>query len=284
MPYHYTIFDEIPLMIGNPRQDQSPNGGESGLFDSIGSTINYFGDDQRLARRQTFTVEGVYWGEETYFSDDGTGYGDGYALIWGDAETMVRSRVNGLREKVGKWGPLWRERLGDGVLQWKNARLLNVSHPQEVRDRTTIARLSCTFETNEAGWKVAEATTHTKALSASGAEYPYVLEVDTGLPITNAVLTITRGSGSLTNITVRCPTLGIWLSFSGLATSSGSIIIDDGNSTMRHSSGVDVYNYFTFGPHTAKGWLPLPPGQHLFYLTVTGGTATVTFSYYSQYL
>lgn len=284
MPYHYVEFDNVALPLGNPRQDQSPSGGESGLYDSIGSAINYFGEEQRLARRHTIPVEGLYWGEQSYFSDDGTGYESGDALIWADEATHVRAQTDGLREKVGRWGVLWRKRLDDDTLQWKNARMVNLSHPQEVRDRKVIARLNCTFESNEPGWKAADITTRTKALSSDGFAYAYVLEVDGTLPIADASLTFTRGAGTITAISIVCAALGIDLQLSGLSLSSGSITIDCSNNTIRLSTGADAYSHLAFGAgHSSKGWLPLTPGNHLFYLTVTGGTAIATFSYYSQY-
>lgn len=284
MSFIYTEFDGVSLPVFNHDQTHDSMPMETALLGTIGNAFDWVGTERRRGRKQTIALTGEYMGETTYFDDgeDGASSGDD-ALIWGDAYESFAASVTGLLGKRGVRGPLWRTYLLDDSRQWKTARLMNVNWPRAWEDHAIKGKLSCVFETTMDGWRAENETELTKNLSADGFEYTWIVGVDSELTINDAVITITRGSGTITSVYISAPDLGIDLAFTGLATAIGSLIIDCGAQTMRHSNGTDIYSYFALGAgHTARGWCPLPPGTHQFNMTVNGGTAIATIAFYPQ--
>lgn len=284
MSYQYIEFDGASLPLFNHSQEHATMPAEATLLDSIGGGVyDWMGTERRRGRKQIISLTGVYMGQETFFSDDGTESGSGDALIWGDAYESIQASVSGLMTKRGRRGQLWRKRLNDDALEWKTARLLQVSWPRKWEDHSILAEMSCRFETAMDGWRAETETERTKALASDGFGYNWIVEVDTELTIDDAVITIAYGSGTLTAAYIYCPDLGVDIELTGLSVTSGSLIIDCGAQTVRNSAGTDIYSYFDLGTeHTARGWCPLPGGNHQFNAKVVGGTATATIAFYSQ--
>jgi hypothetical protein len=288
--YAIVRFGTVQLPERMPTDDLSTGHVESTLRASIGATYDLYGALPTQPRRQEIVAKGIYLGETGYWVDaadqpeDAGSAGAGDYLIFGNKAQMIQAQLDAIKGKVGQRDQLWRERSNDRALHWKQARLLQVRHLQGQERAGYISEIECTFESAQGGaWRAETAVKHSYALAATGYEYALVVPVDSEYTIDDAVITITRGSGSLVSVVIRCFELGIDLTWVGLATSSGALIIDCGAQTMRHSNGSDIYQYFAFGnTHTARGWCPLPPGDHLFYMTVAGGTATVDISYYPQ--
>jgi len=99
----------------------------------------------------------------------------------------------------------------------------------------------------------------------------------------DAVMTITRTSGTITSVAVVCIANGINWTWAGSLGASEVLTIDCGNQTMR-KNGVNAYSgYAKSGSHTANGWLPLREGINSLLITILGGNATIAVSHYAQF-
>lgn len=283
MSYQYTEFDGVPIALYDHAQDHSSMPSESALRDSIGGAWDWRGTTRRKGRRQVFSPSGKYFGEtEVLVDETGDPLTDesGDYLIAGDGPTMLAAQVRALMEKKGSQAQLWRRRLVDGVLQWKTARLLAVQWQRKWDDHAIVADITAQFETMMEFWRAATATT------ASGSATDGVmlaLSVDNdGETIDDATIVVTRTSGTITAVSLVCVELGINLSWTGSIGAGEALTIDCGAQTVREN-GVDAYSGFSLSGHTAAGWLPIRQGQYPFAATVTGGNATVSIQYYTQY-
>lgn len=283
MSYQYTAFDEVALPLYNHEQSHDLMASEPTIIDAIGGAYDWVGTGRRKGRKQIINLKGVYFGGIEYLVDE-TGDKlvdelDDY-LIAGDGVEMLQAQVTALREKKGARGTLWRNRLDDSTLEWKTARLLQVSWPRKWEDHGLLAEISCQFETLMEFWHAATATTSSGSAS-SGVALPLLIE-NTGEQVDDATITITRTSGTITAVSLTCAELGIALSWSGSMGSGDVLTIDCGAQTVKENS-TDAYSGFSLSGHTAAGWLPIPQGSYSFVATVTGGGATVAIQHYNQY-
>lgn len=282
MSWQYVKFDGVNLPLYDHNQNHDPMASEPTLLDSIGGAYDWRGSQRRRGRKQTIPLTGIYVGETDYLVDELGNYlvdELGNFLIAGDPYQTLQASVTALMEKKGVRGQLWRKRLADNVLQWKTARLLSISWPRTWEDHAIKAEISCHFETAMEFWHAATATS-TSVSAADGV--PIGLTVDSaGQVVEDAVITVTRTSGTITAFTLTGS--GVSLSWSGSLGSGDVLTIDCGAQTVKVNS-TDSYSGFSLGvAHTAAGWLPLSSGMNALVATVTGGNATVAISHYNQY-
>lgn len=285
MPYQIQKFDEIPLPVYNPVQDHSPASSITSFVDSIGGYFDLFGGDSAQAQRQIISLSGLLVGEvETLVDELGDEIVDdlGDELVTAESEAAdLRSQVESLRARVRSRGQLWRVLLEDEtVRQWKTARFVRMSQPQVASDRAFKVSLTCEFETAMTYWHAEDATTSSGS-ATSGA--PLALVVDNGgETVEDAVLTVTRTSGTITAVAVVCTSLGLSWTWTGSLTAGDVLVVDAGLQTVEEN-GAGVYSGFALSSsHSASKWLTITPGPHLMYVTTTGGNATVSLSFYHQ--
>lgn len=280
-------FDGVALPLYDPSQDHTPTPTESSMIDSLGGAVDYFGSRQRLGRKQQISITGTYLGETTYLVD---GAGNrmvdeaGNYLIAGNGPTMLMSQIRALDEKQGTVGQLWRQRFSNGAREWKRARLLQVSLPQKVSDRTFMTTVECTFETLHNAWRAEDATVKNGS-AANGVPLALLIANGGQIVVRDPVLTITRTSGTITQVDITLMAAEtVALRWVGSLGSGQSLVLDAGAGTVRRA-GADAYAGLSRQVgHTARGWLPIPKGQSVLLVTVTGGAASVSLSHYNQFL
>lgn len=279
MPYGLVQFGNVLLPEAMPEDDLSTGVVDSALQDSIGGAFDYFGARQRLPRSQVYRQRGLYVGELTYLVDHvGNNMVDhaGNYMIAGTALQMLQGQIDAIKAMQGKQAQLWRQRLQDGILHWKTARLLQVEHTQEINDAGVVADVLCQFETLMAGWRSATLTTVTGTAIAGA---PATLNAyNTGdFTILDAILRVQRTSGTITQVAI----LGSGIDITWTGSYTGTLIIDTGNQTVM--TGSDQYSGFVLNAgHTQDTWLPLAEGHNFLTVTVTGGNANLSIQYYPQ--
>lgn len=279
-------FDGITLPLFDATQDMNAARADSSLLESVGSVFDFYDNRQRLPRLYNISAEGTLIGETTYLVDEaGNRLVDdaGNALIAGTPGTHLRSQIQALRSRVGVRGSLWRQRLDDSATrEWITARCVSVDWNRNVDERTNRAVVRCQFESAMTAWRAASATTTTVSASA-GVETPFVLSNGGDVTIDDAIIAIARTSGTITAVTVNCAQLGIsWTWGTGSIGAGQTLTVDAGARTVRRGT-TNVYSAFSLNSgHTARGWLPIPPGTYSFTVLCTGGAATVTVTRYTQ--
>jgi hypothetical protein len=254
--YQIYQFDGVALPLYNPEQDLSTGGVDSTLLASVGGTFDVWSGWRRLPRIVRHTVSGIY------AAPDGTAYivdhaGNqivdhaGNAIIAGTAQALLRGQVDAIRAELGFVGPLWRRRWDDpAVAQWKAARLVAVQEKSDIKHRTIAAKLDCVFESAQAAWRDAS--------------------IDTV-------------SGSLTSLRFEILHLGIDLRYTGTLPVGAVLQIDCGTQAVT-VNGAAAYSGFALGSgHTARGWMPLPPGMWPLQVA-SNGAGTVSSSHYDQWV
>lgn len=284
MPFQISQFDDLNLPVLNPSQQHDTQPGASALVDSIGGFFNRFGSDDARAQRQPITINGLVWGEDT-FMDDGEGGSDStetYADAWliGDGETMLRSQLQALRDKVRKQGTLWRVNFDNDARQWKTAYFTRMGQPQVVDDRVFKAAVALEFEPLMTNWHAEEAVTFSVNTTA-GVTATMSVENGGGATAHDAVLTITRTSGTITNIAIGSVDLGIGLSWIG-SLGAGNVLVIDGGAKTVLKDGAASYTQFTVAG-TVPGWLPIQPGSYEINIITTGGAATCELTFFEQF-
>lgn len=285
MSYQYVTFDGVALPLYDHRQPHDPMPAESAILDSVGSAFDWIGSARRRGRKQTISIPGKYFADGFFLVDD---VGDFLVDDAGDFLTTnfgteaLREQVNDLMEKRGVRGQLFRQRLDDQVLEWKTARLLTIQWPRKWEDHALIAEVTPVFETIMENWHAASATT-SSGNASDGVPLGLNVESSGQMQVDDAVLTVTRTSGTITAVTVSQAGNGIDIAWAGSLGADDILTIDCGNQTVRKNSA-DAYSGFSLeGSHTAAGWLPLVEGVNALTVEVTGGNATVAVSHYNQY-
>jgi len=281
--YQLIEFDGVDLPLYNPRQDHSPAPMGSALLAAIGGYVDYYGTRRGTAQSQALSITGVVWGETEYLVDEDCNFivdENGDYIIGGNAAVSLTSQLAALRDKARRRGSLTRQRLSDSYREWKTAHFLEMRQPQEVRDRDFMATVTCTFEMIDPGWHSETATTAGRTLPA-GMQKPLYVQNGGGMTVEDAVVTVTRISGTVTQVDIDCTAQGIDLRWTG-SMATGSLVIDCGAATVR-KAGADAYvTGFVQSGHTARTWLPLAQGTNELLVTVTGGDATVSVVFYAQ--
>jgi hypothetical protein len=249
--YKLLSFDGVTLPTRNAEMPLDTGDVTPGIVAAGGGAYDRYGTRQVLPqlRRISYTA--------------------GYAAA---DDAAARALLDALRAKEGVRGQLIRVR-EDAVQQWIYARLLSVNGAWRNEGRRYFA-VTCIWETAEATWRSATATTVGRSLS-SGSQTLSVV-VGGAAPVTDAIVQIGATSGTITAGTISVAALGVQLIFAGTI-NAGTVAIDAGAMTVKRGT-VDWYAYFATGSsHTAYGWLPLTPGTHTVTIAVNGaGTAIVT--------
>lgn len=284
MPYQHTHFEDVRLPYYNPEQDHTPPSAEDGLIEAGGGFYDRYGSGKSKSRLNVIPVSGVIVGEHTYWVDEnGNRMVDenGNKMIMGTQEQMLRSLIEALSQRVGEKGRLWRMRLDDGVRQWKMARFLNMPTPQTFQDRVLKAHVTCEFKPTMEQWHAEEQSIVSATLT--NGRWSYLLIDNPGAMITDAMVTVARTSGTITNVHFKCAPLGIDLSWAGTVGSGDTLVVDNGAESLVED-GVGVYGGLDFNAgHSARGWMPIPKGTWLLGVMVEGGNAAANLSYYVQY-
>lgn len=269
--------------IFNPQQDHSPAGAGSALVDSVGGFFDRFGSDDARAARQPIVISNLVWGETAYLVDNNGNNivdDDGNYIIAGNDAQMLRAQLVALREKVRKRGTLWRTHLDDEtVREWKTARFLRMGQPQQVRDRKFMATVSLEFESAMTYWHAENATTYSGSVTAGSTHY-FLVE-NPSETVDDAVMTVTRSSGTITAVSLACTDLGIAWSWAGLLGSGESLVVDAGSQGIAEGATAAFSGFTLTG--SAKGYMPIERGNWIFALTTTGGNATYELSLYHQF-
>lgn len=284
MTHTLTYFEHIPLPDAMPEDDLSTGMVESALKNSIGGVYDYFGDAQRLPRRQQFVHKGKYEGEIVVRVTS-----DGDTRVTSDGDTRVATaskiadlhgKVDDLKSLIGVRGQLWRRRLADDQLTWKLCRLLQVNHVEVVENAGAVSEVQSVYESQDAAWKGSTAiTTSVNAIDS----VPIGMNVQNGgaVPIKDAILRVQRTSGTITQVTVTG--VGVDLTWTGSIGESQSLEVDDGEQTIVIDD-TDQYDGLALGvSHTVETWLPLSVGANILLVTVVGGNATVSVEHYNQW-
>lgn len=284
MTHTLTYFDDTPLPDAVPEDNLSTGLTQSSLLDSLGGGYNYFGTTQRLPRSQQFTHKGKYVGEVLYrvtssgdyrVTDDGT-----YRVTAPSKAADLAGKVDDIKAKIGSWGQVWRKRIADGVLTWKQSRLLQVIHEETVENADVVSEVECVFETLDVGWRSAAAVT-TSVGATNGIPAALNVQNSGSIPVRDAILRVARTSGTITQVTITG--VGIDITWTGSIGASQTLTIDAGKQTILRST-TDQYSGFTLNVgHTVDDWLPLVVGANIFLVTVTGGNATVSVEHYDQW-
>jgi len=279
-------FDGIALPLFDATQDMSAARADSSLLESVGSVFDFYGNRQRLPRMYGISAEGTLIGETVYLVDEaGNRLVDeaGNALVAGTFGTHLRSQIQALRSRVGVRGSLWRQRLDDSAThEWITARCVSVDWNRNVDERTNRAVVRCQFESAMTAWRAASATT-TTVTASSGVETPFVLSNGGDVTIDDAVISIAQTSATITAVTINSAQLGVSWTWGTSSIGAGqTLIVDAGARTVRRET-TNVYSAFNLNSgHTARGWLPIPPGMSSVLVLCTGGAATVTVTRYNQ--
>lgn len=267
MAYQITEFDGVLLPVYNPRQDHSGTTIESSLRNSVGGVYDYYGANKRKGKRQAPTITGVYIGEKYYLTDESGVYltDETGALLTGeDGASNLASQVDALRAKIGVQGSLVRVRMGDDMRQYITATLLGVPHAQVVEDQEFKVELTCNFESAMGAWHREDTSSVSKTLVAG--EEALLVENLGSVAVDDAIISV-NATGTITSLRIVCLDTGVDLSWTGSIAPGYTLVIDNGEMTIRNQ-GVNAFSGLTRNAgHTAKGWLPLDVGPNLWIVT-----------------
>jgi hypothetical protein len=287
--YQIYEFDGVALPLYNANQDLSTGIVDSPLIASAGGIVDVWPGIQRAPRSTKLSVSGIYASPEgTLMLVDYTGAQivdhAGNRIYIATAPQHLRQQVDALRAKTGVVGRLWRRRWDDqAVAQWKTARLMSVAERSDRQHRTIMAQVECAFECPMANWRDASADVLTANLS-SGGQVGMLLDSSGNATIDDSTLTIAAVGGAISAITIAVPDLGIDLRWTGSLADGRTLTIDCGAQVVRIGSSTGVYSGFSLGPgHTARSWLPLPPGLWAM-LVGADGPGTVQSSHFDQWV
>lgn len=284
MPYLIIRFDAVPLPRAMPVDDLSTGSVDSTLQGSIGGVYDYAGSARRYPKRHEFTHKGIYeGGAGALAARRVTPQGDVRVTPQGDTRVigaspsaLLQGQTDELKAKIGVRGQLWRQRINDGALQWKRCRLLQVEHIEEVKHAGVISEVESRFDTLQVGWK-AEVATLTNDVTPSSLGV-----INSGLlPVYDAVLRVTRTSGTITQVKVIGP--GTDITWNGTLGAGQILTIDAGAQTVMIGAA-DAFGGVTFGiGQTSPYWLPLATGLNAFTITATGGVASLQMEHFVTY-
>jgi len=282
MPYQIQFFDDVALPVFNPQQDHSPAGSESALLASVGGYFDRYGERDSNPALAPISLTGDVLGENEYLGDETGGYvvDEGGGLITsGSVAAVLRARLAELKEKVRTRGTLWRLRLDDDVREWKTARFLHMSQPQNVKDRLFKANVTCVFESTMAAWRAESPNIYTGVATPSVSVV--LVAQNPGETVYDAIATITCASGTITRVDLACPEAGVAWTWTGIL-ASGQVLVVNAGTQAAAIGAVDAYNGFTFSG-TTRGIMPVPSGIWVFTVAVVGGNGNVNFSFYPQF-
>lgn len=286
MPYRLIEFDGVRLPEAMPIEDLGTGQVESTLRDSVGGVFDYYGDRRRTVRRHQFRHQGKYEGQvDTRVTSNGNRRVTDSGNVRVTAPNALRDlqiKTAALKSRIGNRGKLWRRSIDQGTRTWKLCKLLEVAHEEEIDTALRVAPVTATFQTDQAGWRSEDAVSTSDSF-VDGTFGTLIVPNGGGLTVHDAVLTMQVTSGTVTRIAVSWLGGGINFSWFGTANNGTSLIIDAGRQTVRRGNGADAWSGFNLNaPHSARGWLPLPPGDSPISVIVDGGNADVTIEHFDQ--
>lgn len=214
--------------------------------------------------------------------------------------TAVQTARDAIRALAGLKRRLWAQ-MPDGTLRFVWARLSRVRMERR-REYIYYQPVELTFEIAQPGW------------NGQGYDAPWYLDtgeyLDSGLflylsgrwmptsspaslsasnggnrTVTNAVLTVTAGSDTISNIRVVCGSCD-W-TWSGTVLATKVLAIDCGARSIINN-GADAYDSLTLNAgHTVADWLQIASGGSTLTVTYTGNssdTATFDLTYYDGWM
>jgi hypothetical protein len=285
--YQIYEFDGVPLPIYDPEQDLSTGTVDSTLLASVGGTFDVWSSYQRTPRMVKHAVGGVYVADDVllllvdHAGNQIVDHAGNRIMVATDTQ-HVRGQVDALRAKVGVRASLWRRRWDDTtVSQWKTARLLAVQEKSDLQHRTVAAQCDCVFESAMANWRDATIDTISGTLVSSG-QVGLLLGSDGNATIEDSTINVTA-SGTISYLQFTIATLGVDLRYAGTIGAGSVLTIDCGAQTVT-LNGAAAYSGFSLGGgHSARSWLPLPPGTWAM-LVGSNGAGTVQTSHYDQWV
>lgn len=285
MPYQLTDFAGVDLPVAMSEDDLGTGQVNSTLSASIGGVYDVAGSGRRWPGAHQFSHKGLYEAGGNFTLDRITTTDDTRVTSDGRTRVIVTNPIYDLMQKtdalkalIGTRGALYRRRYFDEARSWKTCRLLEVRHMETVEQASVVAEIESTYETSMNGWHAATATTLTVGASSSIAT-PLTVQNSGMLPVVDGVLTITRLGSTITQ--VRVTGAGIDLTWTGTIAAAQSLVIDGGRQTIT-SGGADAYGGLVLGAGVTE-WLPLSVGTNVITVTVTGGNANVTLSFFAQW-
>ena len=285
--YQIYQFDDVDLPSYNQEQDLGTGAVESAIVESVGGSFDVWPDIQRTPRLVNIAVAGIYAslkGTTMLVDHDGNQIVDhsGNRIIATTDPQLLRAQLDAIRAKRGLSAKLWRRRWDDqSVHQWKTARLLDVQERNALEHRTHLARVDLQFESTMGAWRDASADTITASVAANGVA-GLLLESDGNATIEDTIITVTA-SGNITSLAITIADLGVDLRYTGALASGQSLRIYCGTQTVTVGSAAAYAGFALGSGHTARTWLPLPPGQWLMLVT-SDGPATITTTHYDQWV
>lgn len=284
MSYKLVQFGSVTLPSVMFQEDMSTAPVASTIAQSAGGSFDWRGANRQWPTAQQLTFRTMVRGETLYLIDEaGRQLIDelGNPLIAGTAQTILRNQVDALAGMIGQRDQLWRERLDDGVRQWRYARLLQARPRQDVEQwAADVVEMEAAFEMANGGWRSQSATT-TNGTLVSGGLVGLTINVGGNIEVRDAILTITA-SGTITSLAITAAALGVSLAWTGSLSSGQVLTIDCGAQTVLRGS-VNQYSGFSLAAgHTARGWLPLRNGLNTL-LVQSSGPGSVSVSRYDLY-
>lgn len=280
MAYKYTYFDNVALPPYNRASDLSLEV-ENPLIAVLGGGFDAAGGVRRLPRVHPIQVKGIYANDTEFIVDESGNFlvdESGNFVIAGDGPTQMRAALDALTAKLGVMGTLYRERMSDGVLQTKSARLISISAPRTTEQRDSITQVGLQFSSIQPAWRSQSQTIYSTTI---GAGSTIAIENGGNVDIYDAVLTIVP-TGALSSLRIQCAESGIDLTY--LVADAGSVVRIDSGAQSVTTDGYATYASLVLNSgHSARGWLPVMVGAQVW--TITSNTsATFSLSYYDQWL
>lgn len=286
--YQIYEFDGVALPTYNQDQDLGTGAVDPQLLASVGGVFDVAPGSQRLPRMTKIAVAGLYAAVDsaTYNLVDHAGNRivdhAGNAIIATTDQKVLRYQVDQLRAKIGVQAKLWRRRWDNQtVRQWKTARLLNAGERNDIKHRTRMAIYECQFETAMAAWRDATSDATSAAFTASQVA-ALLFASDGNATIEDTIISV-AASGTITSLQFAIPNLGIDLRYTGTLNSGQTLRIDCGAQTVKIGTAAAYAGFALGSGHTARTWLPLPPGRALMLVTANG-PGTVTGTHYDQWI
>lgn len=271
MAYKLISFFGITLPERMVEEDVGTPTVDSALIDNVGASLDYFGANQRYARRHTLTYKGMYT-----------------AATAAALDTLV----NNLYAKLGTYGDLVRQRISNGDQQNKKARLLSIRHQRPIEHAgALVAEVELTFESAERAWRIPNIVTFQNNINV-GSPLTFTVTPTGNFVVEDPTITFIPGNGTMTSLRLVCAALGVDWSYTASLFIGTTLAIDCGGQTVRAVTSplppavlVDAYaNFALASGHTARSWLPLPPGANSITVTVTGAGGLFTLGYFHKWV
>lgn len=272
MAYKLISFFGVTLPERMVDEDVGTPTVDSALIDNIGASLDYFGANQRYARRHTLTYKGMYTAASAAALD---------------------TLINNLYARLGTYGDLVRQRISNGDQHNKKARLLSIRHQRPIEHAgALVAEVEMTFESAERAWRVPNVQLFQDSISTSSPRI-FTLTPSGNFVVDDATITFVPSNGTMTSLRLVCASLGVDWTYTGSVFIGTTLSINCRSQTVRAVTSplppvvlVDAYaNFSLASTHTARSWLPLAPAlDNIITVTITGANGLFTLAYYHKWV